>query len=165
MPMARAWSGLWKWQTLPSTRISPSVGGKLPAMSLTIVDLPAPLSPIRPSTSPASIVRLKPLTARMAPKLFATLRISSSDKFDLPACWIVALGSWIPRPIPAVFGENSSCLRLDGADLAQVQAEARTITRPFGSTDLPVRKGLAQAAQGQLGVAVRLSPESDRPAM
>ena len=30
------------------------VGGKLPAMILTSVDLPAPLSPIRPSTSPGS---------------------------------------------------------------------------------------------------------------
>ena len=33
----------------PSSRISPSDGGKLPAMILTSVDLPAPLSPIRPS--------------------------------------------------------------------------------------------------------------------
>ena len=32
-------------------------GGKLPAMTLTSVDLPAPLSPIRPRTSPASSVR------------------------------------------------------------------------------------------------------------
>jgi hypothetical protein len=42
---------LWKWHALPST--TPSVGGKFPAISFTIVDLPAPLSPINPTTSPA----------------------------------------------------------------------------------------------------------------
>ena len=36
----------------PPSRSSPSLGGKLPAMSLTMVDLPAPLSPMRPTTSP-----------------------------------------------------------------------------------------------------------------
>ena len=39
-------------------------GGKLPAMILTSVDLPAPLSPIRPTTSPGSSVRS---TRRRAP--------------------------------------------------------------------------------------------------
>src|SRR6202162_2712802 len=77
MPLARAWIGLWKWQPPPSTRTSPSVGGKFPAISLTRVDLPAPLSPINPTTSPGSIDRLMSLTAWIAPKLFDTFRTSS----------------------------------------------------------------------------------------
>src|ERR1700730_476651 len=69
--------GLWKWQTSPSTRTSPSVGGKFPAISLTRVDLPAPLSPINPTTSPGSTDQLMSFTAWIAPKLFDTLRTSS----------------------------------------------------------------------------------------
>ena len=38
---------------LPCIVIVPALGGKLPAMILTSVDLPAPLSPISPTTSPA----------------------------------------------------------------------------------------------------------------
>ena len=56
------------------SRISPLVGGKLPAMILTSVDLPAPLSPIRPSTSPGSRSRSTSVNALMAPKFFEILR-------------------------------------------------------------------------------------------
>src|SRR5215469_16259538 len=77
MPSARASIGLWKWHALPSTTMAPSVGGKFPAISFTMVDLPAPLSPISPITSPASIEKLTSFSARMAPKLFETLRTSS----------------------------------------------------------------------------------------
>src|SRR6202035_5763730 len=76
--------GLWKWQTSPSTRTSPSVGGKFPAISLTRVDLPAPLSPINPTTSPGSIDKLMSFTAWIAPKLFDTLRTSSSATLAPP---------------------------------------------------------------------------------
>src|SRR5271165_2058638 len=53
-------------------RISPWVGGKLPAITLTRVDLPAPLSPIKPKTSPDSSVMSTSLTAWMAPKCLDT---------------------------------------------------------------------------------------------
>src|SRR3954452_14917892 len=45
----------------------PWLGGKLPAMMRTRVDLPAPLSPIRPTTSPGAIDRSTPCSARIAP--------------------------------------------------------------------------------------------------
>src|SRR6516164_4032765 len=77
MPSARASIGLWKWHALPSTTMAPSVAGKFPAISFTMVDLPAPLSPISPTTSPASIEKLTSVSARMAPKLFEMLRTSS----------------------------------------------------------------------------------------
>src|SRR5437868_12960819 len=89
MPLARAWMGLWKWQTSPSTRTSPSVGGKFPAISLTRVDLPAPLSPINPTTSPGSTDQLMSFTAWIAPKLFDTLRTSSRATLMPP--WYAAL--------------------------------------------------------------------------
>ena len=53
-------------------RTSPWVGGKLPAMTLTRVDLPAPLSPMSPRTSPDSSVRSTSLSAWMAPKCLDT---------------------------------------------------------------------------------------------
>src|SRR5262249_54600834 len=84
MPLARTSMGLWKWQTSPSTAISPSLGGKFPAISLTMVDLPAPLSPMRPTTSPGSKEKLTSLSALMAPKFFDTLRTSSKVKRVLP---------------------------------------------------------------------------------
>src|SRR6202040_2868825 len=56
---------------------SPLEGRKLPAMILMSVDLPAPLSPIRPSTSPASIFRSTSVSAWMAPKFLEIPRSSN----------------------------------------------------------------------------------------
>ena len=52
----------------PSTVIVPCEGRKLPAMILTRVDLPAPLSPISPSTCPCSSSSDTSCSAWMAPK-------------------------------------------------------------------------------------------------
>src|SRR5688572_3226998 len=109
MPLARASPGLWKWQISPSTAISPSVGGKLPAMILTMVDLPAPLSPIRPTTSPASTVKLSSVNARMAPKLMETLRTSSNATRN-PPCAITALAA-VSRNETIVMAKPRSCNR------------------------------------------------------
>src|SRR5262249_41382325 len=54
------------------------LAGKFPAMIFTSVDLPAPLSPINPTISPESMVKLTPVSASIAPKCFAMLRSSSS---------------------------------------------------------------------------------------
>ena len=45
----------------------PSLGRRTPAMHLTRVDLPAPLSPTRPTTSPRRISKLTSLSASTAP--------------------------------------------------------------------------------------------------
>ena len=68
MPFSRASSGRAKRTGSPSSSISPAEGAKLPAMILTSVDLPAPLSPISPSTSPRPRSRSIPCSAWMAPK-------------------------------------------------------------------------------------------------
>src|SRR5450755_3040203 len=64
--------------------MSPCEGGKLPAIILTSVDLPAPLSPMRPNTSPASKVRSMSFRAWIAPKCLETLRNSRTDMHDAP---------------------------------------------------------------------------------
>src|SRR5882724_11870979 len=68
MPAARASTGLWKWTGRPSSSIRPPDGGKLPAMILTSVDLPAPLSPMSPTISPQSSAKSTCDKASMAPK-------------------------------------------------------------------------------------------------
>jgi hypothetical protein len=57
---------------------------KLPAMILTIVDLPAPLSPISPTTSPGSTEKLSSVSAWIAPKCIEMLRMSSNATPVLP---------------------------------------------------------------------------------
>ena len=62
-------------------RIVPCEGRKSPAMIFTSVDLPAPLSPISPTTSPGSSVSDTSLTAWMAPKCLETF---SSSRIAMP---------------------------------------------------------------------------------
>src|SRR5262249_38278563 len=63
--------------------ISPAEGGKLPATIFTRVDLPAPLSPMRPTISPGSRWKSTPASASMAPKCFETA-LSSSRAIPKP---------------------------------------------------------------------------------
>ena len=60
------------FEVLRAIVMLPALGGKLPAMILTSVDLPAPLSPIRPTTSPGLSDRDTSLSAWMAPKCLET---------------------------------------------------------------------------------------------
>ena len=83
----------------------PWLGRKLPAIILTSVDLPAPLSPIRPTTSPASSDSETSLTAWMAPKCFEMLvssRTATSNRLPVAACGRLAATSKPPRS-PLVF--------------------------------------------------------------
>src|ERR1700754_3439499 len=77
MPFLRASTGLWNSTFSPLSQISPPEGRKFPAMILMSVDLPAPLSHIRPSTSPASMLRSTPDSAWMAPKFLEIPRSSN----------------------------------------------------------------------------------------
>ena len=61
----------------PSKRTSPASNGKIPAMHLIIVDLPAPLSPTSAVTSPARATRSTPRSACTAPKFLRPPRTSS----------------------------------------------------------------------------------------
>ena len=55
MPISEAWCGLVMVTGWPSKNSSPASTARLPVSALTIVDLPAPLSPMRATTSPASM--------------------------------------------------------------------------------------------------------------
>ena len=58
----------------------PLVGGRKPVIMRMVVDLPAPLGPRKPSTSPRSTANDTPSTARLAPNTlvkFSTLIIAA----------------------------------------------------------------------------------------
>ena len=63
---------------LPSTRISPDVGVSVPDKILTSVLLPAPLSPMSATTSPAFTSKLAPDSALTWPYTFVMSRASSA---------------------------------------------------------------------------------------
>src|SRR6185503_3033424 len=59
----------------PPTVTRPALGGMKPVIMRMVVDLPAPLGPRKPSTSPRSTVNEMPSTARLGPKAFTRLSI------------------------------------------------------------------------------------------
>ena len=67
MPAALASAGDLARNSWPSNSMRPEVGSSPPAMILTSVDLPAPLSPSSATTSPLPIEKLMPFSASMAP--------------------------------------------------------------------------------------------------
>ena len=67
--------GLARWlcTSKPAMRAEPPSGSRKPDSIFMVVDLPAPLGPRKPSTSPGRTLREMPSTARNAPKLFLRL--------------------------------------------------------------------------------------------
>ena len=55
----------------PPTVTEPPDGGRKPVIMRMVVDLPAPLGPRKPSTSPRSTENETSSTARLVPKTFA----------------------------------------------------------------------------------------------
>ena len=91
IPAARDSAGEENSTFLPSRKISPSSARWLPAMILIRVDLPAPLSPNRPSTSPLWTSKLTPFKASTFPKLFLTFLTSRTGV--LPSVPFISLSS------------------------------------------------------------------------
>ena len=63
MPASVASRGEWKWTGRPLTRISPSSGRMIPAITFMRVDLPAPFSPMSACTVPGRIASRTPSSA------------------------------------------------------------------------------------------------------
>src|SRR3954470_20142970 len=86
MPSERAWSTDLSSVSSPLTIRRPPSGFWKPEMILISVDLPAPLSPSRPSTSPLRRRRLTSRSAVTGPKRLETLstRRTSSDTAPPP---------------------------------------------------------------------------------
>ena len=59
--------GPWPLMLRPRNSISPAAGGCVPVMALSVVVLPAPLAPIRLTSSPSCTSKDTPLTAWMPP--------------------------------------------------------------------------------------------------
>jgi hypothetical protein len=59
--------GFTAWISAPLKRTFPSRGRVIPLMVRRVVDLPAPLEPMRVTTSPGSTVSEIPLSAWMLP--------------------------------------------------------------------------------------------------
>src|SRR5262245_53300522 len=78
MPRRCASAGGVRMRSSPSSRISPAFGSSAPDRTWTSVDLPAPLSPTRPTTSPRCISSDSSLTAWIAPKVLVMPRRLSS---------------------------------------------------------------------------------------
>src|ERR1041385_746440 len=60
----------------PQTRTVPEVGARKPVIIFMVVDLPAPLGPRKPSTSPRLTENETLSTARIGPNLLVRLRIA-----------------------------------------------------------------------------------------
>ena len=67
--------------TLPDTLTCPSVGFKMPEITFSRVDFPAPLFPMTPSTSPFS--RLKLTSRRAQNSLYRTFPFSICTRYSL----------------------------------------------------------------------------------
>src|SRR3978361_574610 len=79
MPSERAWSTELSTVSSPLMNMRPSSGFWKPAMIFISVDLPAPLSPSSPSTSPLRRLRLMSRRAVTAPNLLETCSTRSTS--------------------------------------------------------------------------------------
>ena len=67
MPRRRISSGASPTMEVPSSRMSPETGDSAPVIVISVVDLPAPLWPTRPTNSPSLTSSERPWTAAMRP--------------------------------------------------------------------------------------------------
>src|SRR5262245_61505853 len=72
MPRRRISPGSLPLSIWPAKRTVPPFGACTPVMVFIRVDLPAPLSPTSPTTSPGSTAKVTPRSACTAPKCFST---------------------------------------------------------------------------------------------
>src|SRR5919197_18092 len=102
MPSPRAWSTLCGSYGSPRRNICPSSGRWKPQMIFISVDLPAPLSPSRPSTSPLRRCMLMSRSAVTGPNFLltcSTRRTSSAASFGATMCSPVMPLSANARPL------------------------------------------------------------------
>src|SRR5262249_14077153 len=108
MPRRARSSGASLVTSRPSKCTAPEVGRRSPVRRLKNVDLPAPLGPMSPSTSPSWTATDASSTALKAPKAMVTLRASSS---------MAGLGrERFARPPPAVWGQGEQPVRQEAGD-------------------------------------------------
>src|SRR5579871_6632533 len=148
MPSRSASRGVWSVTGFPSHEIVPASGLQRPEMVLIMVDLPAPLSPIKAVTRPRGTSRSTPVRARTGPKVFEMPRSESSG--------------------PSLSGRGTALEAADGSSemLIPVFSSLGGRARPIGSGGhhLPVYLCLPSSRQGLLDVLLRAGGGQADPA-
>ena len=81
---SRRWIGtLSAHGRMPNTEIDPESVRSRPSSARMVVDLPAPLGPRKPCTSPAATLRSRPSSARVAPKVLTRSWMSMTGSLTL----------------------------------------------------------------------------------
>src|SRR5262245_6784053 len=84
------------WTSIPQTDTRPDVGGMKPVIMRMVVDLPAPLGPRNPSTSPLPTSNETPSTASFGPKDLLRLSTLITAPLDIPQTCALA-PKFLPR--------------------------------------------------------------------
>ena len=102
MPWSREAPGLGKLTWVPSSSTVPAVGSWTPAMILTSVDLPAPLSPTSATISPVYTSRSTCSRATTPPKVLRIPRMARVGVLVLVVAVMAASQRVAGRGLPSV---------------------------------------------------------------
>src|SRR3954447_14742134 len=138
----------------PSTRSSPLVGWSAPDRILISVDLPAPLSPTRPTISPAFILRSTPCSAVKAPYRLVISRPSITGGTSTALSGVVVIARYSARvldvrALPHLYEIGLRCPR------ARAMGEA-------GRQRLAVREVLVHHTEGVEPLVIQAAPQRPR---
>ena len=143
----------------PLTSAAPAVGRSRPRIIRIVVDLPAPLGPRKPVTTPGRIVALMPSTASLSPYLLASCSssiIGLSASGRIPQAFVVAQSGCVR--IDAVAGEGPQALVELGVG-PDDQSPSSSARRPC--RDSPsARGGLGRPGSDQRGLPVAIGTSS-----
>src|ERR1700678_3700977 len=133
MPIERAWSTDLNVTSLPSSRIRPLVGCWKPQMVFSRVDLPAPLSPSSPRTSPRPSRRLTSVSAVTAPyrlEMCSTRSMSpefASMLITAASLCLALQAARVAQPVDVRVGDHREQDRGAEDDLELVRADAAQV--------------------------------------
>src|SRR5579875_2698041 len=119
-------------------RIWPEVGGSAPEMMLTSVDLPAPLSPTSPTTSPVCSDRSTPRSACTLPYRLVTWRTSTRGGSVAAAAALDPAGAG-DLSVPAASFSLSICL--SSSRVTWLETLSENVSRRDRTTSTGCRQG------------------------
>src|SRR5664279_4173928 len=150
---SRSWSvAAWRHGSPPKSSTWPPLARIRPRTTRIVVDLPAPLGPRKPWTSPGATSRSSPSRARNRPKVLVSPSARMTD-------WVVLTGVLLPRGAERAFGIDGGGLPVDPfrgqrsaritiGDRVSHQDESEVIDHEQRRPDRGVLAGLQQHAAG-----------------